>query len=398
MNWLQVVNRIREGEGLHTEFKRGLLNFSAIGPALCAFANTDGGVLILGVDDAQNIVGVREDRERVQERLTSFLQTGCSSPVNAEIGRNVTPDNEWVHWVDVPRQRGFEPLRYNGRVWIRRARSSVEPSPTELQELYNSFGYVLTEERTIDAASSADIEVQQFKEYLRRLGFDIDENPQPSEFEDLRNRGVLAEFGGNSHATLYGVLAFGKTPQSYPQTRNFQVECAAYAGSDRASDVVQVANVTGRLDEQVTRAVGWIFGLGRYEVYAGLRRADSTILPIPAIREALVNAVVHRDYAITGSKVLLEVFDDRVNITSPGSLPNHLSVDSVRAGGFPRSRNESMANYMLTMGFMEQRGRGWPVMREAMRDFNGTEPSLLSEEVSRFVRVTFQLKNKIALD
>ncbi len=390
MEWLGVLKCIETGEGRSTDFKRGLGDMSTIGKAMCAFANTEGGVIILGVDDAQAIVGVREDAERVQERLTSFLQSGCSAPVSALCGRHHDPSG-WVHWIEVPRQRGLEPLRYDGRVWVRRARSSVEPSPSELQDLYNDFGYILTEERSIQAATSSHMDLARFRAYLRALGLDTEEEPQPAAEDDLRNRGVLTKSGDALRATLYGVLAFGSDPQRYPQTRNFRVECVAYAGEDRASDSLQVADAGGRLDEQVQRAVGWFAGLGRFETYRGLVREDRPLLPRPAIREALVNAVVHRDYAITGSKVLLEVFGRHVDVTSPGTLPNHMSVESVRAGAHPRSRNESLANYMLAMGFMEQRGRGWPMMRRDMREFNGSEPEIAQDERNRYVRVTFRL-------
>ena len=394
MEWLDVLERIEAGESRTTEFKRGLGDLSAVGKAICAFANTEGGVVILGVDDprtgARTIVGVREDAERVQERLTAFLQTGCSVPVSARGGRHEDPSG-WVHWLEVPRQRGFEPLRYDGRVWVRRERSSVEPSPVELQELYNAFGYILTEERSIQAGAPGHIDLQRFRAYLHALGLDTEEEPQPDEEDDLRNRGVLTELGGALHPTLYGVLAFGKEPQRYPQTRSFRVECVAYEGGDRASRVLQVADAAGCLDEQVQRAAGWFAGLGRFESYRGLIREDRPLLPQPAIREALVNAVVHRDYAITGSKVLFEVFSRRVEVTSPGALPNHTRVESVRAGAHPRSRNESLANFMLAMGFMEQRGRGWPLMRRIMREFNGIEPDLVHDERSRFVRVGFRL-------
>ena len=296
-----------------------------------------------------------------------------------------------MHWVEIPRQRGFEPLRYDGRVWIRRERSSVEPSPTELQELYNTFGYILTEERAIHGATVDHIDMHSFRSYLSRLGFDIEEEPQPHGDDDLRNRGVLIEIGGELLATLYGMLAFGTDPQRYPQTRNFRVECVAYAGGDRASDVLQVADAAGRLDDQVSRAVGWFLGLSRFESYRTLIREDRHLLPRAAIREALVNAVAHRDYAITGSKVLVEVFDDRVDVTSPGALPNHMTVERVRAGANPRSRNDSVAYFMAAMGFMEQRGRGWLIMQREMRAFNGTEPELMQDERNKFVRVTFRL-------
>ena len=391
MEWTDVLDRIAEGESGRTEFKSELGNLRAIGRAICAFANTEGGVIIVGVADSREIAGVEEDTERVQERLTSFLDAGCSSPVNASLGKHEDPKGR-IHWIEVPRQRGFEPLRYGGRVWVRRQRSSVEPSPTELQELYNAFGYILTEERPIQAATTTHVDLEAFRAYLRLLGLDTEYEPQPNDEDDLRNRGVLADLGGVLHPTLYGVLAFGKEPQRYPQTRNFRVECVSYQGDDRASDVLQVADTAGRLDEQVRRALGWFSGLGRFESYRGLIREDRPLLPQPALREALVNSVVHRDYAVTGSKVLLECFATHVDITSPGGLPNHMRVESVRAGGHPRSRNESMANYMLVMGFMEQRGRGWPVMRRAMREFNGTDPEIMQDEPGTYVRVRFHLE------
>ena len=390
MEWLDILKYIEAGESLRTEFKRGLGDLSAVGKAICAFANTEGGVIVLGVNDSQEIVGVKEGAEEVQERLTTFLQTGCSAPVSAQSGRHEDP-NGWVHWIEVPRQRGFEPLRYDGRVWVRRERSSVEPSAIELQELYNVFGYILTEERPIQAAIPGHIDLQGFRAYLQAVGLDTLGELQPDDVEDLRNRGVVTELGDALHPTLYGVLAFGKEPQRYPQTRNFLIECVAYEGNNRASPVLQVAEVLGSLDEQVRRAIGWFSGLGRFESYRDLIRNDRQLLPEVALREALVNAVVHRDYAITGSKVLFEVFSRHVDVNSPGPLPNHMSVESVRAGAHPRSRNELMANYMVVKRFMEQRGRGWPVMRKAMFEFNGTEPDIVQDAGGTSVKVTFHL-------
>ena len=296
MEWTDILNRIAAGEGEYTEFKPNFKDKSKVGRAICAFANTNGGLVLLGVSDAQQIIGVDEDSEQLQERLTSFLQSGCSYPVSARLGQHNDP-NGWVHWIEVPRQRGFEPMRHDGRVWVRRGRSSVEPSPTELQDLYNTFGYILTEERTIEAATASELDLGSFRSYLASLGIDTQDGPQPDADDDLRNRGVVAEIGGALRPTLYGVLAFGRDPQGYPQTRSFFVECVAYGGNDRADRVLQSAEAKGRLGDQVERAVGWFAGLGKFETYRGLRRHDERLLPLTALREALVNAVAHRDYA-----------------------------------------------------------------------------------------------------
>ena len=260
-----------------------------------------------------------------------------------------------------------------------------------MMEPHDAFDCILNDERAILDAPPSHIDLDAFRAYLKRLGFDTTTDPQPDGAADLRNRDVIVDFGGELRATLYGVMAFGRDPQRYRRTRNFRVECVAYAGDDRAGEVLQVANATGRIDEQVDRAVGWFMDLGRFESYENLAREDRYLLPRRAIREALANAVTHRDYAITGSQVLLEVFERRVDVTSPGSLPNHMTVERVRAGANPRSRNESMAHYMSAMGFMELRGRGWLIKRSEMRAFNGTEPELLHDERNRFVRVSFRL-------
>lgn len=281
--------------------------------------------------------------------------------------------------------------------------------PVERRKVLNQ---VSMEVRAITAGTPADIDLAAVRAYLDRLRPATDGEAPPITEDELRSRRVLAEVSGSLHPTLYGVMAFGKEPQHFRRTMSFRVNCVAYAGRDRASDVLLVGEANGRLDEQVQRALGWIHVLGWRERYSGLIREDIPLIPEKALREALVNAVVHRDYAITGSKVLLEVFADRIAITSPGTLPNqsrrafqardskkqaaggrfYLTVDSVRAGGHPRSRNELMANYMLVMGAMEQRGRGWPVMRRAMREFNGTDAELTQDEGGKFVRVTLQLE------
>ena len=171
------------------------------------------------------------------------------------------------------------------------------------------------------------------------------EGPQPSMTDDLRNRGVIRRLDGTLRPTLYGIMAFGKHPQEYPHTGNFVVRCGAYIGDDQGTDVISVS-------------------------------------------EALANAVVHRDYSITGSPVVLDIVRSRVMVTSPGALPNHMTVESVRAGGRPRSRNELMVNALVAARMMETRGRGWLLMKRAMANHGLPEPEIVNDPVGRVVRVT----------
>ena len=346
---------------------------------------------MLGVDDSGAILGVKENEESVQERLTGFLQNGCGRPVTANCSRYETGSG-WVHWVEVDRHnRGYEPFSLDGRCWIRRGRSTVAPSPSELQELFNVFGLVTTEEQLISSATADDIDLSAFTAFMQSQGKQMDSEPQPDIEKDLQSASACGRLDRVLRPTLYGLMVFGRDPQQHPRTTSLFIQCAAYGGGDRAADVLSVGEGKGRLDEQVNRSMGWFRSLGRREAYQGLRRTDRPMVPESVLREALVNAVIHRDYSLTGSQVLCEVFDNHIDITSPGTLPNHMTIEQARSGGAPRSRNEMMANAMVVLRLMERRGRGWLLMRQAMRSFNNTEPELFNERQDRFVRVRLSL-------
>ena len=389
MEWLEVLQRVDNGEDERTEFGRyRSWNEKDWLKTVCAMANRQGGLVVLGVFDDGTIEGVPLDTEQVQERLTNALQNGLSQPVRARLGRHQDPKG-WVHWVEVDRMRGPEPMKYRGRVYVRRGRSSDEPETSELQELYNVFGIVLTEERVIPETTVADIEAEAFREYMSRRGVELAEDVGLALETDLRNREVLDEdYDGQLRATLFGILCFGRAPQDHSPTTNFWIDLVAYAGTSRADEVLTSAQARGRLDEQVKRAEDWLKSLGRQERYETTVREDLWIVPLKALRECLVNAVAHREYSILGSRILVEVFDDRVAVTSPGALPNHKRPASVLAGGVPRSRNEAIANVLLDLGLTEQRGSGYPRITREMQRFNGTEPTLENDRDERWVRVT----------
>ena len=246
----------------------------------------------------------------------------------------------------------------------------------------NAFGLVHTEQQIIPSATVDDIDFSAVRAFMQAQGMDVEAAPQPAREKDLLVASAADEVDGVLRPTLYGIMVFGRQPQAHPHTHNLFVQCTRYDGRDRSADVISAAEGTGRLEDQVQQCIGWFRSLGR---------RDIPMAPEVALREAVVNAVIHRDYAITGSQVLLEVFADRIVVTSPGALPNHMTVERATGGGAPRSRNEMMANAMVVRRLMERRGRGWLVIRHAMRKHNGTEPTLENDPISRIVRVTFSL-------
>ena len=392
--WPDVLDRIKAGESEVTEFRRGADNLPAIAKTICAFANGRGGLLIIGVDDVGTIVGEKANPDRVHDWLCNILDAGCGHTVSAYLDRYES-GSRWVHWVHVGRHhRGHGPFSYGGRFWIRRGRATAPPSESDLLDLFIAFGLVITERQTVSTATVADIDLTAFRSFMRAQAMEPDLDPQPDIEDDLRNASACRMVDDTLRPTLYGLMVFGKEPQGFPHTISMHILCAAYAGTDRASDELSVGESRGQLHEQADRAVGWFKSLGHRVSYEGPYRQDHHFIPLNVLREALVNAVIHRDYAVVGSHVMLEVFSDRVDVTSPGTLPNHMTVAEACGGGTPHSRNEFMANAMVVRRQMERRGRGWLMMRRAMREFNGTEPEMINSTGGRYVRVTFRLKQE----
>ena len=245
---------------------------------------------------------------------------------------------------------------------------------------------VFVPEAGIDA-----IDLQAFRRFmLGQAGEVVFGEGWPTE-QDLQNARVVDDVSGSLRPTLYGVMAFGRDPQCYATTEDLYTVCSAYDGADWTSDRHSAAEIRGRLAEQVVGSLAWFESLSRLRPYRTGRAERQPLLPARVLREALVNAVIHRDYAVAGAQVLLDVFRDRVEVTSPGGLPNRMTVERARGGGAPRSRNEAMANAMVVAGVMGRRGTGWLFMRRVMQEFNGTEPELVSEE-GQFTRVTFRFE------
>lgn len=254
----------------------------------------------------------------------------------------------------------------------------------------NQFGSVVAEQQFVRRATLDDLDEGLFRGYLRKQGFGLRRVRQPDIVPEYRNFGVVADREDGPAPTLFGILAFGREPQRFPRNYSFLVRNTAYKGTGRGLGVLLAGEGKGRLDEQVDRTLHWARSFGWREIPGVPVRTDLPVLPIAALREAVVNAVVHRDYAIP-SPVLVDVFPDRVEITNPGTLPPGLTPAMLCRGGITRTRNEAMAHYAASVRLMEQRGMGWPTIADAMHEFNGTEPRIEEDRETAWVSVTLDL-------
>jgi len=202
----EIKKLVAQGENDSVEFKEyvpGKWNDlkSKIPVAVCAMANTNGGTLIIGVSKDGKITGVPEPPMLFPEKLKDLLHTGLNVPITARLDK-AEIEGKWLHWLEIRKYRGPEPLTYQKKIYVRCGASSVEPSPHERQELFNIHGFLLTEEQIIPNTGIADINPVKFKDYLSRFDIDITTDPQPSLEQDLLNRKVLTKQFGETLCTL----------------------------------------------------------------------------------------------------------------------------------------------------------------------------------------------------
>lgn len=197
---------------------------------------------------------------------------------------------------------------------------------------------------------------------------------------DLQTLRLLVPHQGRSVPSVAGVLLFGRDRE--PHFPDAWIQAGRFAGTDKTR-VVDTARIHGPLPQQVQDAIRFVekHGLHGYDIGA-VRRTDSWSLPPVALREAIVNAVVHADYSQRGAPIRVAIFDDRVEIENPGLLPPGLTIEDLRRG-VSKLRNRVIGRVFHELGLIEQWGSGIQRMSSACRDAGLPEP-LLEELGSRF--------------
>jgi len=281
--------------------------------------------------------------------------------------------------------------------YIRVGSQSREASEDELARLFQQRGAFRPELRPVSGSSSADLDMRRLRDYFKRVR--QQEVPVDADKEGWRrlltNTGFLGEGNGAAPCTVAGLLLFGKNPNRYlPQAG---VDAVAYPGADKDYAALERASLRGPLVGLFSQGEGLVTMLepGVVEqtidfvrrntgvtahLEGGARRVERTTYPEEVIREAAVNALVHRDYLLSATDVELSIYSDRVEIISPGRLPNGVTPERMRAG-CRAARNQLLKDVMRDYGYLEHMGMGVP--RKIIRGMllhNGTDPDLIADD------------------
>ncbi len=361
---MELKKLIKGGETNTVELKVAAPRATEMAERLCGMANAQGGMIILGVKDAvHEIVGIPD--QRIGETLDVILRAVRQmikpdlvlDPPEPEI---YTIAGKKLVVATVKPSHG-PVYQAHGIYWVRRGTHTVSLGLSELLEMANDRGLVDWEHQPAHNATMEDIDLEKVKEYLARRSAN---NRQASRFKDLERVLIGMECAvvtrdGNVVPTHAGMLFFG----SHPQERIVQsdVACVLFRETVGASRYADRRIITGTLQELIDGAE--VF-LSRYIAVGakveGFKRIDIPEYSLEVLREAVINAVVHRDYSKRGESVRVFCYPDRVEIHSPGLLLPGITVEQMERGEVQsKLRNPTLANLLKDIpGYMERLGSG----------------------------------------
>jgi ATP-dependent DNA helicase RecG len=320
-----------------------------------------------------------------------------------EVIRDVEPGKD-VAIVRVERRSDVHSLWHNNRhvYYIRVGTQTREPTPQELSRLFQQRGTFRADLRPVSGATLAGLDRRRLKDYFGRVRQqDVPEDGDEVGWRTLlTNTEIMTEEG----VGLSGMLLFGKSPNRYlPQAG---IDAVAFPGTEKDYAARERAALRGAMTP-LGNEVGNLIEAGLVEqalafvrrntpvtavLEDGARRVEMRTYPDEAIREAVVNALIHRDYLLANSDIELAIYEDRLEVISPGRLPNGITPERMRAGT-RASRNQLLKDVMRDYGYLEHPGMGVPrkIIR-GMKEHNGTDPDLI-EVNERFIVRLFARSN-----
>ena len=381
-----IERRLRSGEDSGWEFKQ--VEFTGNVPKrparrdwadeIAAFANAEGGVLLAGVTDDGEVIGMsREQIAGLDSHLVEVSTDSIRPPVRIRTHHHESSDGKLVLLVEVPESDSVH--ESPGGAYIRVGASKRIMGADErlrLVQRRSQARFLWFDKQTVPETGFNTLAESLWKPLLSAEGA---AEPEAS----LRKLALLDDDdAGVQRATVAGVLLCTPNPDRW--LPNARITAALYRGGDRTSGQIDAQEITGPLNAQIAGAVA--FAIRNMQVAARKEpaRTDLPQYSEKSLFEALVNAVVHRDYSIRGSHIRLSMFDDRMEIVSPGSLPNNLTVESMASR--QSTRNEALTSVMARMPiggtrggedrqyFMERRGDGVPIILRETRELCGMLP------------------------
>ena len=376
----ELFNLIAQGKGTDLHWFQEDVSLSQLAATLVALANTSGGIVLLGVSPRSGkIHGISNVSAILDEIFQAALL--ADPPLILPFPKIQEVNGLQVIWITVP--TGL-PHVYSmeGRYLCRQAAQNEPLPPRQLRRLLLERGAVQFEAQIPPGVSLNDLDLDQVNKYVDRLqiGNPVDAGSRLDRpVEILFQRGCLRAESGELRPTYAAILLFGCHPQRYLPAATI---LAARFPFTKFGDRYIKQDIAGTLPEQLFKTELFVRDHLRSVVrMRGLRHRESLEYPFEAIRELLVNAVAHRDYNLQGDCIHLNIFSDRLEVSSPGGLPGPINLNNLLEARF--SRNAVIMQVLSDLGFVERLGYGLERVVNLMVA-NGLQRPIFEERAGTF--------------
>ena len=358
-----LLELIAQGENSSIEFKQVEVRPESLAKELVAFSNTLGGVVLIGVDDNGQIIGTQA-RPNIEEWVANVVRNNIIPAICPKIESYKTDDKTViVIQVDKGPDKPYQSI--DGKYWLRVGSTNRMATKEELSRLFQQAGLVHYDIASVDRTNISDLDERKLNDYWQDYyGINYRQLEESERLKLLLNADILTERDQTHLVTVGGLLIFGFEPQK--RLWQSAITFAVFDGIDLTEGLLDKQEIIGTLPDLIRQTTTKIrLFLPRPSTISGLQRQEKVLIPEKVIREALVNAVCHRDYSITNRRITVYLFRDQLEITSPGRLPNTLTIEKILTGN-SAPRNTFILKYLDNMKFIDGLGRGVPMIRRQM--------------------------------
>jgi ATP-dependent DNA helicase RecG len=330
METLELIERISNGEDSFTQFKRESIPAKDLAKEFVSFLNSEGGILIFGVDDSGEIKGLSFDEiEKLGQLIGNSAEQNVKPPFHP-IVENIAIGESKLVIVHIPKGVSKPYATSSGDYYIKSSSDKKKISQEELRRLFAESKRLYADEEIVHGSDITDLDTSLFYRFL--------EKDNVSVYEELRSGKLQLsqvlenlELSRENQLTLAGNLIFGIKPQKF--SKSFYIDCCYFDGNDISVDkYISKKTIDGNLLTMFNNSLDFLkSNLISFQDGVDFNSSSTLEIDERVLTELIVNALVHRDYYIQSS-IKIFIFHDRVEIISPGKLTNSLTVEKIKNG------------------------------------------------------------------
>ncbi len=353
-----LILRANTGEDSHHQFKENIHNAESLAAEMVAFSNSDGGTIYLGIADDGSVPGLSgEDAARINQMIGNAASQLIRSPINVSTENVLLANGRIVIAVTVPQGLDKPYFDKNGIIWLKNGADKRRINNKEELRRIFQFSNQFHADELPTKADIAQLDAIRFRDFLENAFGQPYPESQEALVQLLKNLNLASEQGS---LNLAGTLLFARHPERIvPQ---FIVKAIRYPGTEiHSTDYLDTEDFSGPLEKVYQDAMAFIMrNLPKVQAGRNVNAPGTPEIAKVVFEELLVNALSHRDYLVS-APIRIFFFDDRIEIISPGNLPNNLTVAKIKAGN-SNIRNPILVSY-IAKGLLPYHGLGSGITR-----------------------------------